>query len=294
MKLKTLDYERVSKIFNDKIFEDNKKKLLENLSKSPEVYLGLFRPTKPHTKLIQNITQSHEIRFGDAFEIYIRELFKAKGYEEIDRNHKVGDNYVQYDQLFKYKNRTVFIEQKMRDNHDSTKKVGQFQNFEKKINILLDLGCNNISSYFYFIDDSFKKHKKYYANEIKSLCGHYGVDVCLCYGNELFNKEGLDYIWKEDIINFLCQWKEDLSELPELNFDLKPQETFEEIKDLSHFVWRKLLNNEDLIKVIFPIIFPQKKTISLLKKYFCEKYKAKNDRRIKSLIDLIDKTPKCY
>nr|WP_240658196.1 hypothetical protein [Helicobacter pylori] len=30
--------------------------------------LGIFRPTKPKTKLLQNLLTSHEIKFGDAFE----------------------------------------------------------------------------------------------------------------------------------------------------------------------------------------------------------------------------------
>lgn len=41
------------------------------------------------------------------------------------------------DQCFKRGNKVYFIEQKIRDDHDSTKKRGQIQNFEKKLDIML-------------------------------------------------------------------------------------------------------------------------------------------------------------
>ncbi|GAA7762346.1 hypothetical protein JP0169_14870 [Helicobacter pylori] len=48
--------------------------------KNPERYLGIFRPTKPKTKLLQNLLTSHEIKFGDAFEYLIEEYLKEHNF----------------------------------------------------------------------------------------------------------------------------------------------------------------------------------------------------------------------
>ncbi len=54
--------------------------------------IGLFRPTKPKAKILQNLLQSHEIRFGDAFEEAIEEYFKEFGYQILEKKFVNGDN----------------------------------------------------------------------------------------------------------------------------------------------------------------------------------------------------------
>jgi hypothetical protein len=267
--MKKLDYTKVKAEFDKKIFENSKIDLLEKLCNSPSRYIGLFRPSKPHTKIIQNITQSHEIKFGDAFELLIRQCFELYDYESLERNHTItnGDR-VNFDQLFKKHNRTIFIEQKVRDDHDSSKKRGQIDNFEKKLDYLISNGYSNISSYIYFIDPSLNKNKNYYLDEIFKLKTFYKTDIELCYGNELFKREGMNNLWDEEIISFLKRWRSELPSLPEINFDLNSKETFAEIKDLPIPVYRKLFDNQELIEIVFPIIFPQKITLQLLIEYF--------------------------
>jgi len=62
-----MEYKFFRNILNKQIFESSKSDLFEKLSKYPERYIGLFRSTK--TKILQNLLQSNEIRFGDALEI---------------------------------------------------------------------------------------------------------------------------------------------------------------------------------------------------------------------------------
>jgi hypothetical protein len=264
-----LNYTELKDIFNKKIFENSRKDLIEKLSKYPSRYIGLFRPTKPYTKIIQNITQSHEIKFGDAFEILVRYCFEAHGYKTKPRNIRLKNNSnVNFDQLFELNNTIIFIEQKVRDDHDSTKKRGQIENFEKKLNHLIEAGYTDIRSYIYFIDDSLTKNKKYYLEEISKLSDFYGASIELCYGEELFVKEKLNSIWNEEIIDFLKKWRDELPDLPEINFDLMAEDTFNEIKDLPTSVYRSLFDNVEVIDVIFPIIFPEKKTLGMLSEYF--------------------------
>jgi hypothetical protein len=264
-----LEYDYIKSVFNKKIFENSRKDLIEKLSKYPSRYIGLFRPTKPFTKIIQNITQSHEIKFGDAFEILIRLCFEESGYNSLNRTLKLknGDT-VNFDQLFSKDNSIVFIEQKLRDDHDSTKKRGQIENFEKKLNYLIEMGYDNIRSYIYFIDDSLNKNQKYYLEQIEKLRDFYNVHIELCYGNQLFEQENILHLWEHEIIDFLRTWRNDLPDLPEINFDLTYTETFEEIKDLSPSVFRSLFDNDEIINIIFPIIFPERKTLYLLLGHF--------------------------
>lgn len=276
--MKLLNYDEVKLVFNQKIFENSRIDLIEKLSKYPSRYIGLFRPTKPYTKIIQNITQSHEIKFGDAFEILIRLCFEKSGYKSLDRTLRLKDNsIVNFDQLFQMGDSITFIEQKLRDDHDSTKKRGQVENFEKKLNYLIEYGYTNINSYIYFIDDSLNKNQRYYLQEIEKLKEFYNVNINLCYGKELFEREKLNDIWDREIIFFLKKWREDLPDLPQINFDINELETFEELKNLQPSTFRGLFDNEEVIDLIFPIIFPENKTLKLLLEHF-EKLSLENSR----------------
>ena len=274
-----LNYDEIKTIFNSKIFENSKTDLLTKLADTPNRYIGIFRPTKPKTKIIQNITQSHEIKFGDAFELLIRKCFEHFGYKSLERKIKIENNYVDLDQLFEKNNRVILIEQKIRDDHDSTKKRGQIENFEKKINLLIEKYDCDISCYFYFIDSDLQKNRNYYDSEINKMRNAYKLDINICYGNELFTKEGFENAWEQEIISFLKEWREDLPDLPEINFDLNHKETFEEVKNIQPLYFRKLLDNEELVKTIFPIIFPNSETLKLLSAHFKEKSLVANKQQ---------------
>ena len=283
-----MKYEEFEKTLNDKIFGKSKADLIEKLARYPERYIGLFRPTKPHAKIIQNLTQSNEIRFGDAFEILIEKYLVENGYKVLNKRFKdeKGNDLV-LDQLVK-KSKVIFIEQKIRDDHDSTKKRGQIQNFEKKLSILLkEYKEKDLQGYFCFIDPSLLKNRNYYIKEIKKMNKDYGVELYLVYGKDLFAKLKLEKVWLE-IENHLRKWKEELSDLPDINFDKNAEETFNEIKDIGTNIFRKLFDNEEIIKEIFPILFPGNKTIKLLKKHF-----SKQENKIyKTFIEKINRIDK--
>ena len=71
-----MEYQEFKNIIQKTIFGDSKRDLIEKIATYPERYIGLFRATKPKTKIIQNILQSHEIRFGNALEIIIENYLK--------------------------------------------------------------------------------------------------------------------------------------------------------------------------------------------------------------------------
>jgi len=246
--------------------------LIEKIAKYPNRYIGLFRPTKPKAKILQNLLQSHEIRFGDAFEEAIEEYFKEFGYQILEKKFVNGDNdELNLDQCFKFKDKVYFIEQKIRDDHDSTKKRGQIENFEKKLNEMIGkYGEKNLVGIFYFIDPDLQKNKNYYKTELEKMSRDYGVEIYLFYGVELFDFLKQKSIWDE-ILKYLEQWKKAIPDFPETNFDIDAENSFEEIKDLSPSLYRKIFQDDIIFNEIILTIFPEKKTLKLLLDYFKEK-----------------------
>jgi hypothetical protein len=104
-----------------------------------------------------------------------------------------------------------------------------------------------------------------------------------CYGKELFEKLGLNSIW-EEIIFYLKMWRDELPDIPEINFDKEVEQSFNEIKDLSPSIFRKLFSNEEIFKEIVLTIFPEKKVLNMLVNYFGTKDK-KIYNTIKNLIE---------
>lgn len=267
-----MQYEKFKNIFNETIFEESKAVLIEKIAKYPNRYIGLFRPTKPKAKILQNLLQSHEIRFGDAFETIIEEYLQEFGYEILEKRFvNSDDDELNLDQCFKADNKVCFIEQKVRDDHDSTKKRGQIANFEKKLSEMVDkYDESNLVGIFYFIDPDLQKNKNYYQAEIEKMTHDYGVELHLFYGKELFDFLNRKNIWGE-ILRYLEQWKAEIPDFPETNFDIDAENSFEEIKDLSPSLYRRIFQDDTIFDEIILTLFPEKKTLRLLLDYFRSK-----------------------
>jgi len=262
-------------ILNKHIFEGEKKELLIKLADRPERFVGLFRPTKPGAKILQHLLQSHEIRFGDAMEELISEFLKDWGFKVLPKIFITDPanprKKLDIDQYFTEGETYYFIEQKVRDDHDSTKKRGQISNFETKLEYLYRKHGQNLIGIMYFIDPDLVKNKNYYIEELDKMVDTYGVDLHLLYGKELFEFFNKLNVWN-DLLSWLTQWKESLPELPEINFDNDPRDSFNEIKDLEIRFWRKILENEKLWKEgIMLAIFRNGETLRLLFEFFCRK-----------------------
>ena len=111
----------------------------------------------------------------------------------------------------------------------------------------------------------------------------YGVELYICYGKEFFDLIGVPEIWNE-IIAYLKKWRSELPDMPEINFDKNPDDSFEEIKDLPPQVYRKLFDNEYLYNEIVLTIFPEKRVLKLLSHYF----EQQEQKIYKTLVDKLN------
>jgi len=238
-----MDYDKFCSILNKHIFKEDKKELLRIIASQEDAYFGYFSVLTSNIFLhncIQHLLQSHEIRMGDALEEIIEEILKDVGFRVLSKNivNEEGEQ-LSLDQYFTDGRIYYFIEQKVRDDHDSTKKRGQISNFETKLEILHKKHGSRLVGAMYFIDPDLSKNKNYYVEELKRLEKFYGVKLHLFYGKELFDYLQQPDIW-DNIRSWLKQWKDSLPELPEINFDIAPKESFDEIKDLELRIWRKI------------------------------------------------------
>ena len=95
-----MEYKLFRNILDKQIFESSKRDLLEKIAEYPERYIGLFRPTKPKAKILQNLLQSNEIRFGDALEIIFEKYFEQLNFINLPKKIKLEEEYLDLDQLF--------------------------------------------------------------------------------------------------------------------------------------------------------------------------------------------------
>ena len=281
-----MKYEKFSSILNTGLFANAKINLLKSIAESPQRYVGLFRSTKPSAKMRQNLSQSQEIKFGDAFEEIIKAYIEEYGYTNLERNIKdKNGNSFNIDQYFSVPEGHIFIEQKVRDDHDSTKKQGQISNFEKKLDILLKQHAKGeLTGIFYFIDPSFNKNKNYYNREINRLKETKHKNLYLFYGNELFAHLQHSETWSE-ICEYLEIWRKNIPDFPDTNFDLDPASTLSEIKNLDPILFKKIFENRDLFRSTIENIFPSRATLKLLLTFFAQQ--AILDRRYSSLEKLL-------
>jgi hypothetical protein len=281
-----MDYDRAVKILNRHIFEGDKVSLLRKIAERPERYIGLFRPTKPRAKLFQNLLQSHEIRFGDAMESLIRAMLDDIGFTNLPYQIQAVDGEsLSIDQYFTDGHVHFFMEQKVRDDHDSTKKRGQISNFEKKLDMLYGVHQDNLVGIMYFIDPDLSKNRNFYIQELDKLRDFYGVELHLFYGHEFFEYLGQSELWN-NLLLWLRQWKSELPDFPEINLDLAPEESLQEVKTLETRYWRKLLANDKIWRDgIIQVLFKEGTTLRLILENFSQQQTAASRSLTRALQD---------
>lgn len=258
-----MNYEQFIAILNRQIFQSEREKLLRKLVSEPKRFLTLFRPSKPKSKLFQHLLQAREIGFGDALEEIIAQWLEHYGCQRLGNRVQVNDEMMECDHyaLSPDQDLALLIEQKVRDDHDSSKARGQWRNnFAPKVRALCHKHNGKLIAVTYFLDPTFRKNYNLYEREARQLRQELKLpSIYIWYGRELF--ENLPFAYADDwdkMLGRLEQWRKDLPDLPDVNW-----ETTEAIADLQRIaqkspsLWQRFaeqgsLWKEGYVDVIFP------------------------------------------
>ena len=255
--MSSLDYEEFKRIMNKHIFQSERQDLLRALVSKPERFVGLFRPSTPEGKIFQHIFQAREIKFGDAMEEVVGLLLQEYGY--LPQDKRITEN-LECDHYFFYPDggHALLIEQKVRDDHDSTKRHGQWNNFEAKVKVLFQRHERSLTAIFYFVDPSLRKNRAFYSGKVVNLRENLGLEtIHLWYGEELFSKLTRFEDW-ERLVNWLKRWKREIPVMPDINWETK--EAIDELQQIARSepqLWLKFANlshlwDEGIVRVLFP------------------------------------------
>ncbi|MDY4077663.1 MAG: hypothetical protein SOY42_02555 [Clostridium sp.] len=260
-----MNYAEFTNIMNNHLEDNEKKNLLKKIAETPDRFIGLYRASNPQIKIMQFLLQSREIRFGDGVEEVIKGILEEFGFINLPNVIETEDGEdLDIDQYFKdEEGNYYFIEQKIRDDHDSSKKRGQIDNFKKKYEILVKLH-GKVIGIMYFIDGALTKNKKFYTEELKKIEDEYKNEVPLLYGREFF-----EYFKQEDYFDtfesWFNSWRGTLPLQININFDEDYEETFNEVSKLEMKFWRKIISNENLWEnKILQTLFPEAKVLKML------------------------------
>ncbi|QID33654.1 HpyAIV family type II restriction enzyme [Pampinifervens florentissimum] len=264
--------EDIISVLNDAIFGKDKQELIERLAENPERFIGLFRPTKPYAKAIQFLLQSHEIKFGDAMEDIIANIFKEQGFNsKVNERLTSNGKNLSVDILLEGDKSAYLIEVKVRDDHDSSKKEGQIFNFQRKLEAFIEVygEYENLAGIMYFIDNTFQKNKNYYESKLRELSSFFNLEVYLFYGRELFEFFRIGQDW-DNLVCCIESWKKTLPDFPVIDYDSDVEDSFTKLKGLSVSTWKKIVENEALWEEdgIMKVLFKEGTTLKELCKYF--------------------------
>lgn len=148
------------------------------------------------------------------------------------------------------------IEQKVRDDHDSSKKRGQIDNFRAKLEFLKRRHESALTGIMYFIDPSLTKNKNHYMYELTSLSNTLDIPLYLFYNGELFEHLGDRTVW-DTLSNALIIWRDTVPQEINLDCDIDFATSLRELRVLEAVVWYKLALNDALwengvVQCIFP------------------------------------------
>jgi hypothetical protein len=220
-------YNEFANVLSDAINREALSRLLNALCREPRRFTGVFRPLHSRRKLLLYLLQSKEICFGDAIEAVFESILTVSGYTGLEKQLRFTDETGKQKELecdlflrSGTSEALVFIEQKMRDDHDSSKKRGQWNNFEQKIRVIREQ-YRNVPLYavMHFVDPSFDKNMSFYKEKAEAINDPANkITVKLLYGGELFQYLGEEknlgpvVIEWSDIERWLHQWRESLPE----------------------------------------------------------------------------------
>ena len=241
----------------------------------PDKFVG-FLHDDPVNALWAHAHRSRSARKGHALERICYLILLSFGFlipkDEMPPSRSGG--HLKIDQLFIDRlTNTVYVgEEKLRDNHDNTKKDGQLGNLREKLRWAVEYysSAYNIIGFLHFFDPYERKSLKYYERKCNEIGRELGIEVKVFYGDEFFA-----YLGHPGTLQILQEWYETWRQnRPNLNIDcdLSAVESARDLEQVEAKTWYKLLDNEKLWeKGIVKALFSTGQTLRLV----CESLRAR-------------------
>ena len=191
-----MDYVKYKEIFDNHVVIDNVTEFVHSLIDSNDKAKRLmsgFKIISLEARIASKYLTSTNIKFGDAVEDIFKEYLKDKGVTFLPRDF-VKDK--DCDQIFTYNGIIYLIEQKIRDDHDSSKKEGQIENYFIKKEAI----AKQASDYYtccWFIDPDFQKNKNYYMSVLNEDELYYGEKIIVFLREKVFHDNRCDNFFEE-------------------------------------------------------------------------------------------------
>lgn len=250
--------------------EDYIHKILKDFSR----FTSNFQLLPFDYKIQSHYLTSLNIKMGYALEEVVKEYLIEQGVKFLDRRIVAGKDC---DQIFTYNDKVFLIEQKVRDDHDSSKKVGQIENYLEKREYLLN-NFPDIKSCCWFIDNDFHKNRAYYQSQLKKDELYYGNQI------EIFFKE----VFGDDRCKNFYNW------LSEMCYAYRVRASFQisfniDYKNFSVSELYSLLydknSRKSISKILFNDIIPYKEILDWVNH---QRKSDKKEKLIKLLMEEIN------
>lgn len=213
--------------------------------------------------LLQTLETSSGIRLGYANQGVISALLEESGYVKLPTTVTAADGMtLAIDHLVQKQGVIYMIEQKAKDDHDSSNRLAQLKSFIKKYETVVALYPGiEVVPIFYFLDSRFYKNKKYFQKQIE-LSGK--GDTCkLLYEEELFSFLGLENPLDGIKENFK-RVREEMGSERSINFDLHPRVAANYLLSKKKSVLMRIFSNPNLVDFMTDTIFPSGDTFKTL------------------------------
>ncbi len=189
------------------------------------------------------------------FEVLNNEVYYKKNGEKTAKPRKV-------DHVWRIKEGIIYVvEQKLKDNHDNTKKDGQVSDFNAKVCAVRErYPDETVIGVFWYLDDTEKPSKRTLKGKL--------VEKCMVrYGEEIFNAVENGTVAFGKIVKWFEENRyEDLN----INFDKDPDFYFKNlilaVDDNNKFLM-KFMNHPKVRKYILPVISPEGNFSDMVKRY---------------------------
>ncbi|MCS4487722.1 hypothetical protein [Streptococcus sciuri] len=295
--------EELKSIMDEYIPSNFIKSTIEKLADSPERLTGVLHANTFELGSITSFGYSRNNSFGNAIESVFREIIASNGWTIEKTSYNLDDYHlktprmnkkkkISVDQVFSNNINVIFIEQKIRDDHDTSKWEGQWNNFEYKLKVLTEVYKEKeVIGIMWMIDDNFERNKNSYLDKIERIDSLFQNKVFLIYGDDIDNTlnklDGQQNLYYQPLYHFLNNWHNESVKVPDLNFDKYTYDCLKVFQGLNEKQAVNFFTNKEVIEEVFPIIFPHMQAIKTY--LFMLQNKDKKSKKEEVILPILEK-----